>query len=1454
MELVYASFAKPRVRTRLKRQKWEVNIFAGFWSAPTCRRFGVRRPVAAVGDRYQSGNRLPHPKLTKEMNHTQETSSSSAFRQCKYRLAAASFLTLLILAGFKSALAVERYSLPRQELVRSEVTKDETKDPPSAKRIRTRKVDIKHIGIDLRFDWQKKKAYGATSVTLTALEPIDLVTLDAGMLSIDSIIMVKGPHLEFDYDGSDKNDNLRITLDRTYNAGAEVTIRISYSTNHVNRPDPGSLGGTDGKGLRFSEPTSNDPTRMREIWSMGDPESNRYWFPSYDSPDDLRTTEFAATVERKFTVISNGRLLETKDNPDGTRTFRWKSDTPYANHLTSFAIGEFADVRQKYQDVELHNFGSPRERDWVAASVERLPDMVRFFSEKTGVKYPYQTYSQVFVQEIGAFTGKPNLNFATITENMVDDFATHADYFYLWDLTEAEALAGQWFGGYVTAKEWSDVWLNKGFAHYFNCLYNENKNGRDEWLLWVHSFDHGSYLGEWSSGNRHPIVTKHYENSDVFTTDSYATIRGGLVLNMLRKHLGEELWWKAIRRYLRSHAHKTVVTDDFRRAIEKTSDQPFEWFFNQWVYKMGHPIFEVTKNYTDGKLVLIVKQTQKTDPNTKFPQVEFFQGNLEIEIDGRVEQVRLEPRFENVFTFALPGQPKFVNFDFQSTWIKEIKFEKSFDELLNQFQSSKDVLARQSAMIELAAIAKNEKSSAADKDKVQTALRSTILGNDYWRLRNAALSQLVGLYPVGSLDDATIALLLSVIKKDKSWVRASAIGFLGTTREAKYADTYLDALNDESFRVINAAAIAIGRSKSPKAFDALAKLKDKPSMKSQSLISALAGLKALGDPRGYEIAFNALADLNLPRWRLSSIPPTWDYRDFAVDTIASMNKGDDAYPLVLERFKRSISEDDLNGIFANVLLITSLADPRGQEVFELLKEKFKNDGSTLSVVVAIETEFQNAVNKAAQTKSNGSGAVKRVSQQPGMVVPDANTVFKDENENVITASEFVRRKSSGDYIIVPEVAGGKLVAVALKKSGTKAVRPTPSDIEWDKKDPVATVPEPIKRETFEQVWATVNDSYFDPTFNGVDWQAVKAKYELQVKAVKSNQDLTELLNRMLGDLRKSHLRIVPAGFFTTNPNLNTLDVSNTGSVGISVRVLSGSEIVITGVRDHSPAHKAGVRKGFTIKTIDGQTISEIVANHRRRGGFQARDEVVAVRAVVAKLSGDLRQKVSMLIVDENNTEKLLELDRQYLGIRTDIGFESRRLREDAGYIKFDVFSGDLLGKFEAAINDLRETSFLVIDLRANPGGVANYTTAIAAMLDKEKRSLGTTKYRHTVHHFNYEGNDKSYRGKIFVLIDELSGSSSEVLAAGLQSHKRVFVIGQNSAGAVLPSTLQPLPTGGALQYALGDFQTPDGKDLEGKGVTPDVEVKRTRKDLLEGKDVSLEMALRLAQNAGKSKQ
>jgi aminopeptidase N len=279
---------------------------------------------------------------------------------------------------------------------------------------------------------------------------------------------------------------------------------------------------------------------------------------------------------------------------------------------------------------------------------------------------------------------------------------------------------------------------------------------------------------------------------------------------------------------------------------------------------------------------------------------------------------------------------------------------------LYQLDTDKDILGKWSALDALVALVKDEKTTIIDKEKIYTALRKTALGKSYWRLRVYALFQLRTAL-TQPYDAATIAMLLKVIKQDKSWVRASAINFLGMTKEAKYADIYIHAFDDKSDRVINAAANALGKSKSPKAFDALVKLQNKPSWKSQSLISTLNGLKELGDPRGAEVAFNALSDIKSARWWLAT--PTWDYPVAAAQTIVALGKGDTAFPMILERFKKSMTENDVNDIFSNALLIATLADPRGQEVFDLLKVKYKDDANAMNAVSMYETQFQGDLKK-----------------------------------------------------------------------------------------------------------------------------------------------------------------------------------------------------------------------------------------------------------------------------------------------------------------------------------------------------------------------------------------------------------------------------------------------------------------------------------------------------------
>jgi aminopeptidase N len=325
-------------------------------------------------------------------------------------------------------------------------------------------------------------------------------------------------------------------------------------------------------------------------------------------------------------------------------------------------------------------------------------------------------------------------------------------------------------------------------------------------------------------------VTKYYADKDAMF-DTYAYPGGGSVLHMLRKQVGDELFFRSLRNYLTTNAHQPVSTEDLRIAFEESTGQSMDWFFDEWLYKMGHPIFTVTQSYDDAKkqLALNVKQTQKIDLTNEYPQTEFFQSWVDVEIDNQIKRVWMEPKAENVFTFDVAAKPKLVNWDYESTLLKEMTFDKSTDDLLYQMANDKDVLGRRWAMAEL-----EKKAGTPDKDRIMTALITSAEKDPFWRIRRAALSVIANIYspdprpgqerPAFSLDAATEAAAIRLTKDPQSLIRGDAIELLGETQNKKYADMFVPALNDRSYSVIGQAAAALGRTKDPRAFVALSKL------------------------------------------------------------------------------------------------------------------------------------------------------------------------------------------------------------------------------------------------------------------------------------------------------------------------------------------------------------------------------------------------------------------------------------------------------------------------------------------------------------------------------------------------------------------------------------------------------------------------------------------------------
>ncbi|MEP6944951.1 MAG: M1 family aminopeptidase, partial [Acidobacteriota bacterium] len=559
------------------------------------------------------------------------------------------------------------------------------------------------------------------------------------------------------------------------------------------------------------------------------------------------------------------------------------------------------------------------------------------------------------VEDFGG--GMENISATTQIEEMIHDDRELLDGDS--ESLQSHELAHQWFGDYVTCRDWGQIWLNESFATYMQTMWTEKFKGHDEFLYTDIRPNHDTVIDTWKQGNRRPIVTKYYDNKDAMF-DNYAYPGGGSVLHMLRKQLGDKLFSASLKDYLTTNAHQPVSTEDLRIAIEETTGQSMDWFFDEWLYKMGHPVFEITQSYDDAakKLTLNVKQTQKIDVTNEFPQTEFFQSWVDVEIDNKVQRVWLKPQAENVFTFDSAAKPKIVNFDYESTLLKEMTFEKSIDDLLYQMAHDNDVLGRRWAMSELEAKAKNE----ADKARITAALIASSEKDSFWRIRRAAFSTIANIYspdprpgqerPAANLPADVEQLANRLTKDPQSLIRSDAVRLLGETKDAKYADRFLAALNDQSYTVIDDAAAALGQTKDARAYDALLKLSNTPSWHGRIAGAGLSGLAELGDKKGFEVGYKIATDKTQP----------FNVRMSALRVVGATGKGDArAFPLIFEKFKQAADTNNIQGIVAGMQAIVRIADPRGQEAIDLLKVKFKDNPQAMQFVAVQEAALKAAI-------------------------------------------------------------------------------------------------------------------------------------------------------------------------------------------------------------------------------------------------------------------------------------------------------------------------------------------------------------------------------------------------------------------------------------------------------------------------------------------------------------
>ncbi len=820
-------------------------------------------------------------------------------------------------------------------------------------------LHVQHLELQIQFNWTKKQVIGSATFSLTLLKDSDSLALDAGFLDIHSVTE-NGKPLRFLYDGGDGPKNLVVRLGKIYPAASNVCITVNYNSRYENRSNPEAIGGSFGKGLRFMEPTRTTPNKRKQVWSSGEPGNNKYWFPCNEDLGDSHSTEIVARVEKPLYFVSNGNLLSIKDNPDNTRTFHYKSESAFPNYLVSVAAGDYSKHTQTVSGKNIYSFGYADEEEALKASTEQVPDMLRFLEEKTAFGFPFSAYKQVTVQDYPFPGPVGQYGLALLSDNYVDDKYVHKDFKYLWDGVAVQALANQWFGNLIQPTHWNDIWLNNAFAQYFAGLYTEKDNSRTEYLLWYYPFERGNVLGDWQSGNRHPIVPETIEDLNTFCTDGYSRYKGALVLRMLHQELGDDSWWKCIRLYVKEKAYKQVTTRDFQNCVEKVTGKSYQWFFDQWIYEAGLPHLQISKTYQAAaqKLLITVRQKQNFDTNNSYKRAKYFSGKLLVEIDGRVELTVLKAQDETSFLLPCDEDPSFVNFNFEQIFLCETDFKKSRGEYMAQLKQSKDVLARLEALNQLVYIANDSTVNTDLKRELRSLFSQQINSQNYWRYNMTVLNA-YGRITSPPYDQNDIDLFSGLIAKDSCWVKATAIALLGKTKDPQFFDLYVKALEDKSDRVINAAAIAIGKTKDPRAYEILMSLEGKRSWKNQNRISALNGLQQLGDERALDYVLECIKDNHSPRWYLGT--PVWDYPFAAVNCLVTLGKPELAYPFLFERFKKSLEDNDVNDIFQNVQLLDLLKDKRGTEVYTLLKEKFKSDRELATSINTYEKNFLESI-------------------------------------------------------------------------------------------------------------------------------------------------------------------------------------------------------------------------------------------------------------------------------------------------------------------------------------------------------------------------------------------------------------------------------------------------------------------------------------------------------------
>ena len=685
---------------------------------------------------------------------------------------------------------------------------------PERKYAPDRKVDIIHITIDVTPDFKARTIAGTTAIKFAPIaKPLTELRLDAADLTVSSVASSAA------IDGYSTTDKaITITFAPPLEPGAETTVTVDYEAEPK-------------RGLYFRTPEMGYRKGDTHLFTQGEPQKGRHWYPSHDYPNERFTSEVICHVPRDMTVLSNGKLISEKTDPKtGLKTVRWLQDKPHVNYLIALAAGKFAKIESKYKNVPLAFYTPPSQIAQAQNSFKDTADMMGFFEREIGIAYPWNKYYQVVVDDFVS-GGMENTTLTVLNDYTL--FTDASENIRSSQMLVSHELAHQWFGDYVTCKDWTNVWLNEGFATYYALLYDEHKDGRDQMLYGLYHNTRGIVSDEATSET--PIMHRTYDNPREQFNWHRTYTKGAWILHMLRSQLGQELYRRCIETYLQRNALSTVVTENLNSVIEELTGRSFDRFFDQWVFHAGHPVLEVSYNWSQKDKLAKVSVQQKQELDDKvllfhFPtRVRFIIGDETIDRDIFIDSDQHD------FYFPLEAEPNIVRFDPDYSLLADIDFEKPKAMLYAQLKDQTDVIGRLLAI---------EALKEEDDKKTVAMIKETLNSDPFYGVREQASSALRDIHT-----DEAFEALADSMQQDDARVRQQVVEDIGRFYRPESLELTRQILKTEKNPEILFEAIRnLGRYQDEQVRQILLDYLESKSYRNKLAVGAIKAIDKLKDP------------------------------------------------------------------------------------------------------------------------------------------------------------------------------------------------------------------------------------------------------------------------------------------------------------------------------------------------------------------------------------------------------------------------------------------------------------------------------------------------------------------------------------------------------------------------------------------------------------------------------